>query len=55
MIVLNRGVGEALRRDEYVNVRGGDFNRYDHFGDCVPVASSWGNMESDSADRSSGG
>jgi hypothetical protein len=28
MIVLNREVGEALRRDKYVNVRGGDFNLY---------------------------
>lgn len=48
MIVLNREVGEALRRDKYVNVRGGDFNLYGHFGDFVRLTKSWDNMEPDS-------
>lgn len=48
MIVLNREVGEALRRDKYVNVRGGDFNLYGHFGDFVRLTKSWENMEPDS-------
>ncbi len=31
MIVLNREVGESLRRDKYVNVQGADFNLFGHF------------------------
>ena len=48
MIVLNREVGESLRRDKYVNVQGGDFNLYGHFADFVRLTKSWENMEPDS-------
>lgn len=48
MIVLNREVGESLRRDKFVNVQGGDFNLYGHFADFVRLTKSWENMEPDS-------
>ncbi|PQO96721.1 MULTISPECIES: 2OG-Fe dioxygenase family protein [Pseudomonas] len=48
MIVLNREVGESLRRDKYVNVQGADFNLFGHFSDFVRLTKSWENMEPDS-------
>ena len=48
MIVLNREVGESLRRDKYVNVQSADFNLFGHFADFVRLTKSWENMEPDS-------
>ena len=48
MIVLNREVGESLRRDKYVNVKGADFNLFGHFSDFVRLTKSWESMEPDS-------
>lgn len=48
MLVLNKEVGDLLRRDKFANVQGSDFSLYGDFADFIRLTNSWENMEPDS-------